>query len=134
MIIIDGQEIPGTPDDDPVAETLRVILLELKLCRALAAFSPPPELAAPLHARIAAQLRKLGHHGTADPGARRARDLTDAELQEAVTIVRAIRALPTWGDMNAYGSGNVRGGLGGYALDLIDEISKRSHPERQAGA
>jgi hypothetical protein len=133
MIIIDGQEIPGTPNDDPDKESLRVILLELKLCRALTAFSPPPELAAPLHARIAAQLRKLGHHGTADPGARQPDDLTDAELQEAVTVIRAIRALPTWADMNAYGTGNVRTGLGGYALDLIDEISKRSHPDLQAG-
>ena len=133
MIIIDGEEIPGTPDDRPGAEALRRILLELKLCRALVAFSPPPELAAPLHARIAAQLRKLAHHDAADPGTRQPGDLTDTELHEAVTIVRAIRALPTWADMNAYGSGNVRGGLGGYALDLIDEISKRSHPERQAG-
>jgi hypothetical protein len=25
-----------------------------------------------------------------------------------------------------------RGGLGGYALDLIDEITRRSHPDQQA--
>jgi hypothetical protein len=131
VIIIDGLEIPGTPDDDPGKERLRLILLELALCRALAAFSPPPELAGPLYARIAAQVRKLAQYEAADPGARRARDLTDAELQEAVTIVRAIRALPTWGDMNAHGSGNIRSGLGEYALDLIDEITKRSHPDRQ---
>jgi hypothetical protein len=82
--------------------------------------------------RIAAQLRKLPSYEAADPGARKPRDLTDTELQEAVTIIRAIRALPTWAGMNAHGSGNVRGGLGGYALDLIDEITRRSHPDRQA--
>jgi hypothetical protein len=130
VIIIDGQEIPGTPDDNPGREELRLILLELKLCRALAAFSPPPELAAPLHARIAAQLRKLPHH-EADPGARPAADLTDAELRDAVTIIRAIRALPTWADMIQYGSGNIRTGLGGYALDLVDELSRRTSPDGQ---
>jgi hypothetical protein len=129
MIIIDGEEIPGPPDEDAGREALRQTLLELKLCKALAAFSPPPELAAPLHARIAAQLRKLPHHDAADPGARQPGDLTDGELHDAVTIVRAIRALPTWADMNSYGSGNVRAGLGGYALDLIDELSKRAGPD-----
>jgi hypothetical protein len=128
VIIIDGQEFPGTPDDNPGREELRLILLELSLCRALAAFSPPPELAAPLHARIAAQLRKLAHRQAADPGARQPGDLTDAELHHAVQVVRAIRALPTWPDMNSYGSGNIRTGLGSYALDVIDELTRRSHP------
>jgi hypothetical protein len=133
MIIIDGQEIPGSPDDDPDQEALRQTLLELKLCRALAAFSPPPGLAAPLHARIAAQLRKLPLHQAADPGARQAGGLTDGELHEAVTIIRAIRALPTWADMNTHGSGNIRASLGGYALDLIDEISQRADRDGQGG-
>jgi hypothetical protein len=41
MIGIDGDDIPGTPDDDPDTEELRARHLELKVCRAILAMSPP---------------------------------------------------------------------------------------------
>jgi hypothetical protein len=74
---------------------LRTTRLELKLCQALVALNPSPELRASLHARIAAQLRKLTRHDATDSDTRQATDLTDEELHQAGRIIRAIRALPT---------------------------------------
>jgi hypothetical protein len=130
MITVDGQAITPGPDesdrgqDEPQA--LRTIRLELKLCQALVSLDPSPELRAPLHGRIAAQLRKLPRYGAADPDTRQPADLTDDELRQAVAIVRAIRALPTWPQMSHQGSSGMRTALGGYALDLADELDKRA--------
>ncbi len=79
----------------------------------------------PLHGRIAAQLRKLTRYDATDPDTRQATDLTDDELHEAAGIIRAIRALPTWPTMSYQGSSGLRTALGGYALDIADELDKR---------
>jgi hypothetical protein len=126
MIIIDGEEIPGTPLADYHREKTRLMFLELKLCRALLAFGPPAELAAPLHGRIAATLRMLPRHGVTDPARRDAASLTDDEARSATTIIRAMRALPSWPEMAAYGSATLRSGLGVYSLDLADELDARA--------
>jgi hypothetical protein len=130
MITIDGEAVTPDPDGNDVGhgedEALRAVRLELKLCRALIALDPLPELCAPLHGRIAAQLRKLARWGDTDPGTRQAADLTDDELREAATIIRAIRALPTWPTMSYQGSSGLRTALGGYALDIADELDKRA--------
>jgi hypothetical protein len=77
-------------------------------------------------ARIAAQLRKLPRYNATDPDTRQAADLTDDELREAAAIIRAIRALPTWPTMSYQGSSGLRSALGGYALDIADELDKRA--------
>jgi hypothetical protein len=105
---------------------LRTIWLELKLCKALLMLSPLPELSAPLHARMAANLRKLPRYDAIDPGTRQADDLTDDELREAAGLIRAIRALPSWPNMSYGGSTGLRTGLGSYALDIAVEMDKRA--------
>ena len=130
MITVDGEDVtPGRGEDDrkrTEPEGLRMIRLELKLCLALVALDPLPELSAPLHGRIAANLRKLPLYKATDPGTRQATDLTDDELREAAAIIRAIRALPTWPTMSYQGSSGLRTALGGYALDVADELDKRA--------
>jgi hypothetical protein len=135
MIVIDGEAITPTPDKNrnghSEPEALRMIRLELKLCQALVALSPSPELRAPLHGRIAAQLRRLPRYDATDPDTRQAADLTDDELREAAKIIRAIRALPTWPTMSYQGSSGLRTALGGYALDIADELDKRAGRDTQ---
>jgi hypothetical protein len=126
MFIIDGEEIPGTPLDDRDDEALRVIRLEVTLCRALLALGPPAGLAAPLHARIAMQLRALPRYDATDPSEKPAASLTDDEARQASRIIRALRSLPTWPRMSAHPSSSLRSALGGYSLDLADEIDKRA--------
>jgi hypothetical protein len=130
MIVVDGQAINSGPgenrDGDSEPEALRTARLELKLCQALVALNPSPELRAPLNARIAAQLRKLTRYDATDPDTRQATDLTDEELHQAARIIRAIRALPTWPTMSYQGSSGLRHALGGYALDIADELDKRA--------
>jgi hypothetical protein len=130
MITVDGEAInpgPGDSDSGPgEAPALRAIRLELKLCKALVALNPSPELRAPLHARIAAQMRKLRRYDVSDPDTRQGADLTDAELREATAVIRAIRALPTWPTMSYQGSSGLRTALGGYALDIADELDERA--------
>jgi hypothetical protein len=136
MITVDGEAVtpgPGEDDSEPYeCGPLRTARLELKLCKALAALDPSPELRAPLHARIAAQLRKLPRYNATDPDTRQAADLTDDELREAAAIIRAIRALPTWSAMSYQGSSGLRTALGGYALDIADELDKRAGRDTQA--
>jgi len=130
MITVDGQPITPGPDDSDSgkeeAPALRAIRLELKLCQALVALDPSPELRAPLHGCIAARLRKLARYDATEPDTRQATDLTDEELREATSIIRAIRALPTWPTMSYQGSSGLRTALGGYALDIADELDKRA--------
>jgi hypothetical protein len=75
-ITIDGEAVtpsPGEDDSEPdECEPLRTARPELKLCQALAALDPSPDL----HARIAAQLRKLPRYNATDPDTRQAADFT----------------------------------------------------------
>jgi hypothetical protein len=80
---------------------------------------PVPGLRAPLHARIAAQLRKLTRYDATDPDTRQAAGLTDEELHQAAGI---LRALPTWPTMSYQGSSGLCTALGGYALDIADKL------------
>jgi hypothetical protein len=127
---VDGEAITPDPDGNDsdgqeYREELRMIQLELKLCKALLMLSPPPELSAPLHARMAANLRKLPRYEATDPATRQATDLDEDELREAAGIIRAIRAMPTWPNISYYGGTHLRTSLGLYALDIADEIDKR---------
>jgi hypothetical protein len=131
MITVDGETVSLGSDGNASEgqdehEELRTIRLELKLCKALLMLSPTPELSAPLHARVAADLRKLPHYEATDPDTRQADDLTDDELREAAGLIRALRALPTWPSMSYQGSTGLRSALGGYALDIADEMDKRA--------
>ena len=56
---------------------------------------------------------------------RQVADLDDEELSQAARVVRAIRALPSWGDKTYAGGTGFRVVLSGYVLDLADEIDKR---------
>jgi hypothetical protein len=60
-----------------------------------------------------------------DEGVTQPSDLTDDELKEAAGIVRATRALPSSAGRYQGGTG-LRVALGGYALDLADEIATRT--------
>jgi hypothetical protein len=85
VITVDGQPVnPGgasAPDcADGVQETLRIIRLELKLCKALTALNPPHEVSASLHARITDLLRRLKRHDATDQDVTQAADLSDDEL------------------------------------------------------
>jgi hypothetical protein len=136
VITADGEAVtPGPGEDDSEPDEcgpLRTARVEPKLCKALAALDPSPELRAPPHARIAAQLRKLPRYNATDPDTRQAADLTDNELREAAAIIRAIRALPAWPAMSYQGSSGLRAALGGYALDIADELDKRAGRNTQA--
>lgn len=125
MTTVDGE--PAAPGPDGESEERAAARQELKLCKALLALSPPPELAAPLHSRIAAYLRRLPILQANDPDGRQPADLTDQELREAATIIRAIRALPTWTRIHQ-GTTGMRTALGGYSLDIADELDKRPRP------
>jgi hypothetical protein len=46
-------------------------------------------------------------------------------------IIRAIRALPTWPTMSYQCSSGLRTTLGGYALDIADELDKRAGRDAQ---
>jgi hypothetical protein len=119
---------PGPEENDEApgeSEDLRTARLELKLCKALAALNPPHEVATLLHGRIVEQLGKLRRLRAIDEDVRQVFDLTDEELREAAGIVRAVRGLPSWMDRGLQGGVSFRAALGGYALDLVDEIDKR---------
>ncbi len=67
MITVDGEAVnpgDGDSDEDAVAKAVRAARIELKLCKALAALNPPPDLSGYLHAHIV-ELR--GHGGTTTP-------------------------------------------------------------------
>jgi hypothetical protein len=123
IIAVDREAVtpsPGEDDSEPdECGPLRTARLELKLCQALAALDPSPDLRAPLHARIAAQLWKLPRYNATDQDTRQPTDLTDDELREAAVIIRAIRALPTWPTMSYQGNSGLRTALGGYFLLLF---------------
>lgn len=130
MITVDGEPAePGPGGSSDREEAVRRTLLELKLCKALAAAGPPHELSTLLHGRIAEMLRGLKRDDAADPDAREAADLTDDELRETAGIVRAIRRLQPWTGKDArgyQGGGGFRVVLSGFALDLADELDKRA--------
>jgi hypothetical protein len=131
VITVDGQAVNpgGTGADDGKdtdGETLRIIRLELKLCKALAALNPPHDVSAAIHARIADLLRKLKRYGATDRDVIQAADLSDDELRQAASVLRAIRALPTWEAPYKGGGTGFRVVLGDYAISLFDELDKRA--------
>jgi hypothetical protein len=111
---------------------MRVIRLELKLCKALTALNPPHEVSASLHARISDQLRRLRRHDATDQDVTQVADLSDDELHQAAAILRAFRALPTWEAAYRGGGTGFRAALGGYAIGLADELDKRAVRDEQA--
>jgi hypothetical protein len=123
MITVDGEPVTGSEGADP-ADITRKARIELKCCKALTAMNPPHDLSASLHARIVELLRTLKRYGTQDQDVAQTADLSDEELREAVGIVRALRAaLPVKGYQGGTG---FRVALGGYALDVVDEIENRT--------
>jgi hypothetical protein len=123
---VDGE--PVNPPDSGAAgsgDELREIRLELKLCKALVELRPSDEISRYLYARIADLLRTMRRHDAIDEDCTQPADLTDAELKEATAIIRAMRALPSAAKGYPGGTG-LRVVLGGYALDLADEISART--------
>ena len=77
--------MPGS-DGDSSEEALRIVRLELKLCKALTALNPPHEVSASLHARITDLLRRLKRHDATDEDVTQAADLSDEELHQAAAI------------------------------------------------
>jgi hypothetical protein len=73
----------------------------------------------------------MRRHDLMDEDVTQPADLTDAELKEAAGIVRAIRALPSSAGRYQGGTG-LRVALGGYALDLADEIATRTQQGTQS--
>jgi hypothetical protein len=131
VITVDGQPVnPGGTSahdgGDSDEEALRIIRLELKLCKALAALNPPHDVSVALHVRIADLLRRLKRHDATDQDVTLPADLTDDELHQAASILRAIRALPTWEAAYKGGGTSFRAALGDYAISLIDELDKRA--------
>ncbi len=125
MITVDGEPILSDDQDKP--DPLRIMRVELKLCKALAMLNPPADLSAPLNQRISELMRAMKRRGVPDPDTRYPATLTDEELREAAALVRAFRVLPSWAKAAQHGSG-FRSALGCYALDLTDEIEKRAAP------
>jgi hypothetical protein len=115
VITVDGQAVNPADDNDD-AKAVHAARLELRLCRALAALSPPRDVSLLVHARAAELLRLLRKHDAADLDAMRVADLGDAELKEAVGIVRAFRALPPYSVRGFQGLG-FRSVLGEYAFE-----------------
>jgi hypothetical protein len=129
LITVDGEPIALSSDADDGGqenEGLRLARLDLKLCKALLALDPPHELSVLLHARIAEQLRRLSsRYYAVDQDVRQVADLTSEELREAAGVIRAIRALPSLTKRGFPGTLPFRSALGGYALDIVDEIDQR---------
>jgi hypothetical protein len=123
VITVDGEPVTGSESDDP-EDITRKARIELKCCKALAAVNPPHDVSTSLHTRIVELLRTLKRCGTEDQDAAQAADLSDEELRQAAGLVRALRAvLPEKGYQGGTG---FRVALGGYALDVVDEIEKRT--------
>jgi hypothetical protein len=131
VITVDGQAVnPGGADGgDADEEVVRIIRLELKLCKALLALNPPHDLSVLAHTRAAELLRTLRRHDTADRDVSQVADLGDAELREAAGIIRAFHALPSWAAKGFQGGTSFRAVLGEYALDLAAEIGTRAARE-----
>jgi hypothetical protein len=131
VITVDGQPVnpgPANAHDDhrgSSEEALRIVRLELKLCKALAGLNPPHEVSASLHARITDLLRRLKRHDATDQDVTQAANLSDDELHQAAKILRAFRALPTWEAAYHGGGTGFRAALGSYAIGLADELDKR---------
>ena len=131
MITVDGQAVnpaDDRSDDDDVAQAVGAARLELKLCKALAALSPPRDVSLLVHARAGELLRVLRKRDAADPDAIAAADLSDSELKEAAGIVRAFCALPSRSVRGFPGGVTFRAVLGEYALDLAAELDSRATP------
>jgi hypothetical protein len=125
VITADGEPVTPGPDGSDGPEAVRQALLDLKLCKALAALNPPHELSVLLHARITGQLRMVRRWNASDQDTRHAADLDDDELHQAAGIIRAIRALPFWTARAIMGGPGLRTVLSSYALDIADELGKR---------
>jgi hypothetical protein len=132
VITVDGLPVNAGPadarggDGDSSEEALRIVRVEVKLCRALVALSPPDDLSILAHTRAADLLRTLRRHDATDRDTIRAAGLSDGELKEAAAIIRAFRALPSWGAKGFQGGTSFRAVLGVYALDLASEIEARA--------
>ena len=123
---VDGEAVnPPNADGHNGRDVIREIRLELKLCKALVALRPSDEISGYLYARIADLLRTMRRHDAIDEDCTQPADFTDAELKEATGIIRAMRALPSSARGYQGGTG-LRVALGGYAMDLADEISART--------
>jgi hypothetical protein len=127
VITVDGEAVnPGDGSgEDAAAKEVRAARLELRLCKALAALSPPRDVALLAHARAADLLRVLRKQDAADPEAVPVADLSDAELKEAAGIVRAFCALPPGSIRGFPGGISFRSVLGEYALELAAELDSR---------
>lgn len=135
MITVDGEAITPSPDgSNGEDEAVRLTRLDLKLCKALTALNPPHELSVLLHARITAHLRTLRRSGSTAQDTRQAADLDDDELRQGAAIFQATRALPFWSEKAIMGGPSYRTILASYALDLTDELNRRTgrNPQPQA--
>jgi hypothetical protein len=137
LITVDGEPVnpPDASSRDDIAakagHAVRAYQLELKLCKALAALNPPPDLAYYLHTRIIELLRRLRANRAADAGATWPAGLSDTDLRQAASIIRAFRALPAWTERGFEGGTGRRATLGEYALDLATEIENRATTSTQ---
>lgn len=132
MITVDGLPVNAAAadarcgDGDSSQESLRIVRVELKLCKALVALSPPDDLSILAHTRAADLLRTLRRHDATDRDTIRAADLSDSELREAAAVIRAFHALPSWRAKGFQGGTSFRAIIGEYALDLASEIEARA--------
>jgi hypothetical protein len=128
VITVDGEAINPIADDNPksIETIVSETRVELKLCRALAALNPPLDLSVILHARAAELLKALRRYDATDQDVIPAEDLSDTDLKQAASFVRAFRALPSWGTKGFQGGVSFRSILGEYALELADEIDSRT--------
>jgi hypothetical protein len=124
VLTVDGEPVPS-PGDSDADGSLQNLRLELKLCQALTALDPPSELSVVLHGRITGHLRALHRYHETDHNARQPAALTDDELHQATAIIRALRTLPAMAN-NGARTHSLGAALGGYALDLADELNKRT--------
>jgi hypothetical protein len=118
VITVDGEAV--NPDD-----AVGAARLELRLCKALAALNPPRDVSLLVHARAVELLRVLRKHDAANPDVIGVADLSDADLKEAVGIVRAFRALPPY-SVRGFQGLSFRSVLGEYAFDLAAELDARA--------
>jgi hypothetical protein len=126
VIVVDGEPVtPGDGQDGPAAQ-VRAAQLEVRLCQALLALDPPADVMSSASGRIHRALRTLRDHDAPYEGSRDPASLTDDELREAFRIVRALRALPVWASTLHAGRVGFAAIIGGYALDIADELDKRA--------
>lgn len=126
MIVVDGEPVtPGDGQDGPAAQ-VRAAQLEVRLCQALLALDPPEYVMFTACGRIRQALSTLRNHDAPYQEVRDLASLTDGELRDAAGIIRALRALPLWASTLHAGRVGFAAIIGGYALDIADELDKRA--------